>query len=205
MSDNTASTPKTATATIIPIVIVTFFNKTYTTIIDHLLAVGSIDDGLFDFVSTYFGIVEINERGMLHLYCLVWLIGMTNLSNFQQKICGDSCYFGRLLYFLDHIITTSLLVYSFGLSLALDPSQDKFTLLLTTENIDTFCATLAADSNEVASKVQIHSLSHNALCYKYGKSSCRCRFNFPQPFVKETHVDKYNNIHFNHNNIWVNL
>lgn len=94
MSDNIASAPKTAMATINPIAIATFFNKTYTTIIDHLLAAGSIKDRLFDPVSTYFGIVETNERGMLHLYCLVWLTGMTNLSNFRQRICGNSCYFG---------------------------------------------------------------------------------------------------------------
>ncbi len=104
---------------------------------------------------------------------------MTNLSNFWQRIRGDPSYLGRLLHFLDHIITTSLLVYSSDLSLAQDPSQDEFIPLPISENIDAFRATLAADSNKVASKVQIHSPLQNASCYKYSKSGSRCRFNFP--------------------------
>ncbi len=196
VSDNTASAFKTATATINPIAIATFFNQTCTAIFDHLLAAGSIEGELFGPVSTYFGIVETNGRGMLHLHCLVWLTRMTNLSNFRQRICGNPSYLGRLLHFLDHIITTSLSVHSSNLSLAQDPGQDEFTPLPTTEHIDAFRATLVADSNKVASKVQMHSPSHNASCYKYSKSGSRCRFNFPRPLVEEIHVDKYNNIHF---------
>ncbi len=37
---------------------------------EHLLATGSKDEGLLDLISTYFGIVEINGRGILHLHCL---------------------------------------------------------------------------------------------------------------------------------------
>ncbi len=136
-----------------PVNIAAFFNETCTAIFDYHLVVGSIEGGLFGLVSTYFKIVETNRRGIFHLHCLVWLIGMTNLSNFWQKIPSNPSYLGRLLYFLDHIIITSLLVYSSDLFLAQDSSQDKFTLLSTTENIVAFCATLAVDSNKVTSKV----------------------------------------------------
>ncbi len=153
VSDNKASAFKTVTATMNPVVIATFFNETCTAIFDHFLAAGSIESGLFGPLSTYFGIVETNRRGMLHLHCLVWLTEMTNLSNFRQKFCGDPSYLGRLLYSLDHIITTSLSVHSSDLSLAQDPSRDKFTPLPTTENIDSFRITLVADSNKVISKV----------------------------------------------------
>ncbi len=187
-----------------PVAIATFFNKTYTAIFDHLLAAESIEGGLFGLVSTYFGIMETNGRGMLLPHCLIWLTGTTNLSNFRQKIRGDPSYLGQLLHFLDHIITTSLSVHFSDRFLAQDPGLDKFTPLPTTENIHVFCAILTADSNKVASKVQMHSPSHNASCYKYGKSSSRCCFNFPQPLVEEIHINKYNNIHFKRNNVWVN-
>ncbi len=141
---------------------------------------------------------------MFHLHYLVWLTGLTNLTNFWRRICGDPSYLGRLFHFLDQIISTCLSVYSSDLSLAQDPDQDKFTPLPTIENIYAFCATLAADSNKVASKVQMHSPSHNMLYYKYGKSGSRCRFNFPQPLIEEIYVDRYNNIHFKQNNVWVN-
>ena len=82
MSDGAASAFKTATATMNPVAIATFFDETCKAIFDHLLAAGSSEGGLFGPVSTYFGTVETNGRGMLHLHCLVWLKGMTNLSNF---------------------------------------------------------------------------------------------------------------------------
>ncbi len=163
---------------------------------DHLLAAESIKCGFFGPMLTYFGIVQTNGRGMLYLHCLVWLTGMLNLSNFWRRNHNYPSYLGQLLHFLDHIITTSLSVHSSDLFLVQDPSQDEFTPLSTIENIDAFRATLAADSNKVASKVQMQSPSHNALYYKYGKSGSRCCFNFPRPLIEETHVDKYNNIHF---------
>ncbi len=71
VSNNIPSAFKTFMATINPVAIATFFDETCTAIFDHLLAARSIESGLFGPVSTYFGIVETNERGMLYLYCLV--------------------------------------------------------------------------------------------------------------------------------------
>ncbi len=50
----------------------------------------------------------------------------------------------------------------------------------------------------------MYSPLHNTLYYKYGKSGSKFRFNFPQPLVEETYIDKYNNIYFKQNNVWVN-
>lgn len=120
--DNTASAFKTDMATINPVAITTFFNKTCTAIFDHLLAAEFIESGLFGPMSTYFEIVETNRRSILHLYYLVWLTGMTNLFNFWQRICDNPNYLGQLLDFLDHIITANLPVHSSDLFLAQDQS-----------------------------------------------------------------------------------
>lgn len=53
------------------ITIAMFFNKTYTKIFIHPLIVESINDGLYSPISTYFGIVKINGRGILHFNYLV--------------------------------------------------------------------------------------------------------------------------------------
>lgn len=116
--DNTASAFKIATTIMNPVAITTFFNKTCTVIFDHLLAVEFIESGLFGLMSTYFKIVETNRRDILHLYYLVWLIGMTNLFNFWQRICGNPYYLGQLLDFLDHIITANLPIHSSDLFFA---------------------------------------------------------------------------------------
>lgn len=118
--DNTALAFKTTTAILNLVLIAIFFNKTYIAIFDHLLVARSIESRLFGLVPTYFGIMETNERGMFHLYCLIWLTEMTNLSNFWQRICSNPSYIGRLLPFLDHIITTSLSIHFSALSLAQD-------------------------------------------------------------------------------------
>lgn len=48
---------------------------------------------------------------MLHFHYLVWLKKITSLSNFPQKVYGNSNNLDQLLYFLDYIITISLLIY----------------------------------------------------------------------------------------------
>ncbi len=88
--------------------------------------------------------------------------------------------------------------------MAQDPDQDEFTPLPITKNIDAFCTILSVDSNKVAGKIQIHSSSHNVSYYKYGKNGSRCYFSFFQPIVEEIYVNKYNNIYFKQNNVWVN-
>lgn len=82
MSDNIDSIFKIITAIINLIAIAMFFNKIYTAIFDYLLAVRSIKGRLFGPLSTYFRIVETNEKGILYLYCFLKLKKMSNLSNF---------------------------------------------------------------------------------------------------------------------------
>lgn len=201
MSDSATSTFKTATAIMNLVAKATFFDETYKAIFDHLFITGSRKSRLFGPVSTYFGTVETNGRGILHLHCLIWLKGMTNLSNFRQRMRDDPDYLSQLIQFLDHIIKASLSVPPSDTSATQNPCPSEFTSFFTTHDVDVFRTTLIADSNKVASKVQMHSISHNASCYKFGKSGSKCRFNFPGPLVKETYVNKCNCLHFKQNNM----
>ena len=65
---------------------------------------------------------------------------------------------------------------------------------------------LAADSNAVARKVQLHSSKHNATCFKYhwrGQGKDTCRFGMPRELVPHSHVDEFGVIHLARNNGWV--
>jgi hypothetical protein len=58
-----------------PAAIAVFFDKVCTSVLEALICPREDNIGIFGEVSTYFGAVETNGRGMLHLHCLVWLAG----------------------------------------------------------------------------------------------------------------------------------
>ena len=59
------------TATINPIAVATFFYEICRGIFNYLLGAKSSNKGLFGPVLAYFGTIETNNSGMLHLHCLV--------------------------------------------------------------------------------------------------------------------------------------
>ncbi len=97
-----------ATTTINPVAVATFFHETCRGIFDYLLRARSSNGGLFGPVSTYFGTVETNGRGILHLHCLVWLKGMPSFSDLRRKIVDEDGFKAQLLFFLDQVIRCKL-------------------------------------------------------------------------------------------------
>src|SRR6267378_4843118 len=63
------------TAQMNPVAVAQFFHHLCVGVFDALLAAGKDRMGIFGEVSNYFGVVETNGRGMLHLHSLVWLAG----------------------------------------------------------------------------------------------------------------------------------
>jgi len=59
------------TANMNPAAIAVFFDKVCTSILEALICPGEDEFGIFGDVSTYFGAVETNGCGMLHLHCLI--------------------------------------------------------------------------------------------------------------------------------------
>ena len=80
-----------------PVAVAQFFAATCRGIFEHLLAAGFEDGGLFGPVSTYFGTVETNGRGMLHLHCLVWLRGVFHISKLRNQLRSDPAYTTRMI------------------------------------------------------------------------------------------------------------
>jgi helitron helicase-like protein len=60
--------------------------------------------GILGEVSTYFGAVETNSRGMLHLHCLVWLAGNLDFFDLRSKMLNDPEFANQMIDYLDSVI-----------------------------------------------------------------------------------------------------
>src|SRR5436309_10702404 len=188
------------TANMNPAAIAVFFHKVCTGILEALVSPGEGEIGIFGEVSTYFGVVETNGRGMLHLHCLVWLAGNLDFFDLREKMLNDAEFASQMIDHLDSIISECIDACESENSPSPTsmPSQDF-------ESDQDYVHALRRYGNEVASKRQIHSGNHNSTCFKYSKKGAwKCRFNFPRPKVEASHVDELGIAHLRRDNEWVN-
>ncbi len=89
------------------VAIAKFFHLIYDAIFISLFGAGQTKGGLLGPILNYFGIVETNGRGILHLYCLVWLKSMLHLATLQTQLQNNDEFRQKLLLFLEYIIKCS--------------------------------------------------------------------------------------------------
>ena len=77
-------------------------------------------------------------------------------------------------------------------------------LALAIENTSIFTSQLKDNINLVISQVQMHSWTHNVICFKYDCNTIQCRFYFPWPIIPNSHINNAGSIFLQRNNIWVN-
>lgn len=155
------------------VAIANFFHKTYRGNFNYLFRVRSSNSGLFGTVSAYFGIVETNGRGILYFYCLVWLKRMSSSFNLHKRIVDEDGFKTWLLSSLDQVIRCKLT--------PVDTNQVLLEVklsVLAINNTSVFALQLKDDANLIASRVQIHSWTHNATYFKYGYNKTKCQFKF---------------------------
>ena len=189
------------TANMNPAAIAVFFDKVCTGVLEALICPGEDKMGIFGEVSTYFGAVETNGRGMLHLHCLVWLTGNLDFFNLRTKMLKDPEFARRMISYLDSVISERI-----------DPreSDDRSneSSVPSTRHFETdqgYVNALHEYGNAVASKRQVHSQNHNSTCYKYSKKGERaCRFYFPRPKVETSYIDDLGIAHLRRDDEWVN-
>jgi hypothetical protein len=197
LPQSTATILKTV-ATSNPVAVAQFFHVTCCAIFDGLLRSHSTEMGVLGQISNHYGVVESNGRGMLHLHALLWAKGNLGFTKIRDRVLNDSDFAERMINFLESVIMQS--VQSVQHDTNLPPRVDTFSTI--DDSDDSFHAKLTADSNAVASKVQIHSSSHSSTCFKYGRKNS-CRFNMPRKLVPTSYVDKYGVIHIARHNEWV--
>ncbi len=64
-----------------------------------------------------------------------------------------------------------------------------------------FASQLKVNANLIASRVQIHSWTKNATCFKYGCNKMQCRFNFLWPIIPNSYIDNVGSIFLQKNNV----
>ncbi len=121
---------------------------------------------------------------MLHLYCLVWLKKMSSFSGLCRNIANeDECKI-RLLSFLDQVIRCELTPMDTNQVLPkVGPSASA------APDASVFASQLKDNANLVAFRVQMHSRTHNATYFKYGRNITQCRFHFPRPIIPDSYID----------------
>ena len=190
------------TANMNPVAVAQFFHQICTGVFDALLATGTDRIGILGQVSNYFGVVETNGRGMLHLHALIWLAGNLEFFTLRDRLQRDPIFAGNMIHYLNSIIKCSI-------DLAAENLEDERARLQPpsakgSESDGEFLRQLHRDSNAVASKRQMHGKNHNRTCFKYAKNGTReCRFLFPRELVADTHVDEHGVIQLQRNNQWV--
>ena len=184
-----------------PVAIAAFFHHVCKGVLEALVCPGEGKTGILGEVSTYFGVVETNGRGMLHLHCLVWLAGNLDFLGLRGKMLQDADFARRMIGYLDSIISEQI-------DACESDTRADDTPPPSTQDFETgedYLSALHSHANAVASKRQIHSENHNSTCFKYCKKGERaCRFNFPRPMVEASHIDDLGVPHLRRDNAWVN-
>ena len=190
------------TAQMNPVAVAQFFHHICAGVFDALLAAGKGRTGIFGEVSNYFGVVETNGRGMLHLHALIWLTGNLEFFTLRDRLLSDPVFAGRMVRYIASVIKCSIDAFTDDHADA--PSRTQTPAARGPESDSSFGSLLLRDANEVASKRQIHSESHNPTCFKYAKEGSRqCRFLFPRPLVTESRVNSFGVVEIERNNHWV--
>ena len=200
-----------ATATSNPVAVAQFFHYTCKAIFDELFATRSGGSGILGDVSNYFGVVETNGRGMLHLHALIWLRGNLNFATLRERLLNDPDFATHMIHYLETIIVQSISNVSLDDSDVNLPTMVNLPSMPNSENnadSDTeFYERLLQDGNSVACTKQMHSKHHSATCFKYrqtGSGKNACRFGMPRDLVPESKIDELGIIHLARNHAWVN-
>lgn len=90
-----------------PIAIAKFFNIICDAIFMSLCGASQMAGGFFGLILNYFATVKTNSHGMLHLYCLMWLKGVSHLATLQSLIQSNVKFRQPFLLFLEYIIKYS--------------------------------------------------------------------------------------------------
>ena len=166
-----------------------------------------IEEGILGWMKAFYGCIEAQGRGSLHLHVELWLdtgsaIGW-NLDREEFK--------NKLLTFLGSIIKEE--VPELGETLLAEiesktPLEHHISCYkpigFTSEDTDDKRNTWLMDQYLLVNSVQMHS--HSSTCTKYAKKGeeFHCRFDFPRKKIVKSHIDENGKINLRRNHEMVN-
>jgi hypothetical protein len=91
-----------------------FFHREISLFFEHYVKVG--EESVFGRISQYFGAVETNERGALHVHGLLWLQGNMGLNSVLTDVCGEegASYRSSIIEYIDSVFSEVCLRYHYS-------------------------------------------------------------------------------------------
>ncbi|KAL8299186.1 hypothetical protein RB594_008452 [Gaeumannomyces avenae] len=164
-----------------------FFHREISMFFEYYVRIGQAS--VFGRVSQYYGAVETNERGALHLHGLLWLQGNMQLSTLLSDVQMDdqAAYWERVVEYVDSVFTEDLdEEASAGVRAGRSVTSDVSSLL---NNTAQFAASFEEEANFCAGATQVHTHSPTCVKYSIGKQQKKqnpCRFGAPWKAVEKT-------------------
>ncbi|KAL5583752.1 hypothetical protein FOVSG1_015103 [Fusarium oxysporum f. sp. vasinfectum] len=164
-----------------------FFHREISLFFEHYVKVG--EESVFGRISQYFGAVETNERGALHVHGLLWLQGNMRLNSVLTDVCGEerASYRSSIIEYVDSVFSEDLDQEAFYAVRAERSITSDISPLF--QNSQQFAASFDEEANFCAGATQIHT--HSPTCVKYslgrreGKQGL-CRFKAPWKLAETT-------------------
>ncbi|KAM4056406.1 ATP-dependent DNA helicase PIF1 [Hirsutella rhossiliensis] len=130
-----------------------FFHREMKLFFDHYVKVG--EESVFGRIGKYYGAVETNERGALHVHGLLWLHGNAHLSSMLADIHGEdqAAYRERIIRYVDSVFSEDLDQEGFCAVQAERSVTSDISSLL--DNTEQFSAAFDEEANFCAGATQI--------------------------------------------------
>ncbi|KAM4066730.1 PIF1 protein [Hirsutella rhossiliensis] len=138
-----------------------FFHREMTLFFEHYVNAG---ESVFGRIGHYYGAVETNERGSLHVHGLLWLHGNAHLSSMLSDAHGEeqAAYRERIIRYVDSVFCEDLDQEGFcAVQAERSVTSDVSSLL---DSAEQFSAGFEEEANFCAGATQIHT--HSPTCVK---------------------------------------
>ncbi|KAM4061079.1 AAA domain-containing protein [Hirsutella rhossiliensis] len=140
-----------------------FFHREMTLFFEHYVRVG--EESVFGRISHYYGAVETNERGALHVHGLLWLQGNVHLSSMLADIDGEdqAAYRERIVRYVDSVFSEDL-------------DQEGFCAMQAERSVTSDISQFLGDERQFSASTR----------WAKGRKGDLCRFKAPWGLVDET-------------------
>jgi len=209
-----------------PVAQAEFFDVIITSVVDHLIGLkNSGRRGVFGRLASYYGMIEAQGKGTLHLHCLVWLVEgivitwsvlISGLGPDDLRVRLEDVEFrGRLLLYLEKIVkqgvewgvdrTPGFDTAEHGADSAVSDVKNStihpsFQFPEYRADPDNWRQDYLADAEKIAKATQRHR--HTLTCKKKGTL---CRFGFPREVMNTSSIDLDNlDIILKRTDAWIN-
>ncbi|KAF5361235.1 hypothetical protein D9757_013225 [Collybiopsis confluens] len=196
-----------------PVVGAQFFHNTISILLDILLGIKRPNGkGIFGNVSVYYGVVEAQGRGSLHLHLLVWLKHGLSPLDIKDRCDQDPVWAKKLLDWYDDVFSQSIpeKTSSYTRNIGMYKKQPVMSRPLNPSD-PSFRPKFNQDLRDLLENTgMIHE--HNDTCFKHLPKIIRslrdddkdCRFQLPRETQDKTHFDEEGRIVLKCNNGSVN-